>query len=372
MSTSRASGFNFPVKTVQTSNNDFSPAPWDTSVCAACVSELDCRAKDEFCNVQGCCQKGECLGDEQCDAMFSSDAYYRLPGFESFGYDLNPMHPQDNEAVLRIACDTNPQCVAYTSYGMLKYKLAPVSAWVSQPPIPGLVPWVMYIKKSGKTPIKTFCSFDATTINNPVEENERNIKGLCRQCLACTSDEECPSSQVCETGCCLNNPCYVATPEGGEWVDGHYARTPQCSCEHGEKYCCLSSSSNIYSAYCSEKPCSTQDRVAACSYICEDPKKQFDAVMCLANQRCCNAGSGQPTCCSPGSDCGKEANECVSGQEMTTCKGTPPFPDVACFKGQLCCNGNHNAPPVCCNDPSAGCYIGKEQSNGCNFSRRDV
>jgi hypothetical protein len=187
--------------------------------------------------------------------------------------------------------------------------------------------------------------------------SDRDITGVCRQCLVCAADTDCPEATMCdlEVNCCVNNPCFTATPEKGTWVDGHYSREPQCECPTDKPYCCLSNSSNSYSAFCSERPCASLDKLKACGYICEDPHQLFDAVMCKANQRCCNQSEGAPTCCSPGSDCGQNSNACSANHPMVKCAATAPFTDVDCFSSQTCCNSDTSAPPVCCNNVSQSC-----------------
>ena len=380
---------NFPVQTQENSNGGYVPVPWNNVACAPCTSELDCRAKDQRCNSHGCCEAGECATDEDCFSQFSRDSYYRVPSFDSFGYDINPMHPQDNPIILDAACSTNPECVAYTAYGMIKYELQPANTWLSQPPIPGLPPWVMYIKKNAldnKDPrikmthgVKTYCA--RMNQNETGVVNYRNTTGVCRQCLECATHDDCPNSAVCDptSNCCVNNPCYTATPENGEWVDGHYSRDPQCVCTDDKPFCCLTDPNNAQSAFCSETPCSAQNRVMACSYICEDPHQKFDAVVCKANQRCCNNGSGAPVCCSEGTDCAVEENQCMehADPKLVKCPATPPFEDVFCFPGQLCCNEVKEAPPSCCNNPTAGCNHASDSAassstrdffNGCRLS----
>jgi hypothetical protein len=309
---SLATAANFPVKTLQLTTNQYVPAPYEKDNCSPCVSELDCRSLDEFCNAQGCCAKGQCSTDGDCAAMSLLDRYYTVPGFDSIGYDLNPLHPQDNQKVLRTACDVNPDCVAYTSYGMLKHTVSPVTAWIPQPSIRGLAPWIMYIKKTAinekdprirmTTGVREFCQ-----PQNDVDA-QSYLNGLCRQCVTCSADTDCPDSTVCDTtsSCCVNNPCYSATSENGKWVDGHYSRDPQCDCPADKPYCCLDNSQDVHSAFCSDVPCTERRKVRACSYICESENGKYDSVMCLANQRCCNASKdpavpGPPTCCAAGS-----------------------------------------------------------------------
>lgn len=371
---------NFPMHTQKTKNGEYTPVPWEGAVCAMCTSELDCRNKDEFCNIKGCCEKGECATDADCLTIASTNPYYRVPGVDSYGYDLNPMHPQDNETVLRAACDTNKDCVAYNSYGMIKYGLQPTPLWISQPPLPGLSPWALYVKKNAlleKNPhvlmtntIKTYCSKDANKINQRSGDatnrlSDRDITGVCRQCLVCDADTDCPEATMCdlEAKCCVNNPCYTATPEKGAWVDGHYSRDPQCDCPAEKPYCCLFNSSDIYSAYCSATSCASMDKLKACAYICEDPHQLFDAVICKANQRCCNQSEGTPACCSPGSDCGAQSNACMANQPMVKCAATAPFADVDCFASQTCCNADTSAPPVCCSNVLQTC---SPRGNACS------
>jgi hypothetical protein len=384
---------NFPKKTEKTHNNDFVAVPWNDAFCAPCISELDCPRPEEYCGKDNCCTRGECRTDEDCFAFYAQDKYYKVPGFESFGYDLNPLFPQDNTAVLEAECSVNPKCVAYNSYGMLKHHLEPASAWIQQPPLKGLTPWITYIKKSeldGKNPnikmthgVKSFCSRPvANNQNSDTELNYRDLDGMCRQCLFCEADSDCPNSEMCNTvqNCCVNNPCFTATAENGKWVDAHYSREPQCDCPDDKPHCCLSDRDNIYSAQCSAVPCDAIDRLVACSYICESPTKQFDSVFCKANQRCCNKGNGPPMCCSHGSDCSSSStNQCepvtlppdVADSTHTGLVKCPSlskrYDDVYCFPTQTCCNQIDTEPPVCCNNPAAGCHSGPG-ANGCKYS----
>ena len=409
---------NFPVKIQETTNHDYIPVPWNNATCAPCTSELDCRALDQFCNRDGCCFQGECKTDEDCFALFSNEPYYSVRSFESFGNDLNPLHPQDNPTVLKAACSINPACVAYNSYGMLKHDLQPASSWISQPPITGLAPWITYIKKTeldNKNPhikmtrgIKTFCSRSVNAVNShstskPATNGEepfnfRDVTGICRTCLNCESDNDCPSSTICNknSNCCVNNPCYSATPENGKWVNAHYSRDSQCVCPEDKPFCCLNDPENIHSTLCSATSCDLIDKHTACSYICEDPRKQFDAVFCKANQRCCNAAEGAPVCCSPGTDCNNPTspgNQCEAVTVTTpsadagagdhtprdstrdglvTCASkSKKFEDVFCFPTQLCCNNIDTHPPVCCNNPAAGCHPDTDGGNGCKYSDLD-
>lgn len=399
---------NFPSKTQETPNHDYIPVPWNDAACAPCISELDCRANDQYCSKDGCCTRGECKTDNDCSALFSRNPYYAVPSFESFGHDLNSLHPQDNPTVLQAACSVNPGCVAYNSYGMLKHELEPTSGWISQPPITGLAPWITYIKKTeldNKNPhikmkhgIKTFCSRTASHVNShnvdnlqpnsETEFNYRDITGVCRQCLYCEADTDCPSSTICNTGnnCCVNNPCFTATPENGKWVDAHYSREPQCVCPDDKPFCCLNDPENIHSVLCSAVPCDSLDKHTACSYICEDPHKQFDAVICKANQRCCNAAGGAPICCSPGSDCNNptsSSNQCETitlpaphdnatdsqYNGLVKCASlSKKFDDIYCFPTQTCCNQIDTHPPVCCNNPAAGCHPNTDGGNTCKYS----
>jgi hypothetical protein len=387
---------NFPVPTAEAPDRTHVPTPWESASCALCQNELDCRAGDEYCSPEGCCVKGECLSDSDCVAQSARDPYYKIQNFDSFGSDINPLHPQDNAFILRTACDVNPDCVAYNSYGFFKHTVRPPQLWYPQPPIKGLPPWVLYIKKSatkGANPkvklpqgVKTYCSVPYTTRPGESKFTPTLIEGTCKQCLACAQNADCPDSTVCTVqddnkglGCCVNNPCYVATPENGKWVDGRYTREPQCYAPNGEKYCCLSDPTNPRSAYASAEPCATKDQLMACSYICEDPSRKHDAVMCKANEICCNKSGTKPQCCAPGTDCGA-AGQCTpvaSGQGQTRCKGKPGYGfdadkyDVFCFPSETCCNDVETAPPVCCNQPALGCFKGGvagRTSNGCNYN----
>lgn len=400
---------NFPKKTLKTQTNEYIPAPWNDAFCAPCISELDCPLSEEYCGKDNCCTRGECRTDEDCFAFFSQEKYYKVPGFESFGHDLNPLYPQDNTTVLEAECSINPTCVGYNSYGMLKHHLEPSSAWISQPPLKGLLPWITYIKKTeldNKNPnikmthgIKSFCSRPVNAIGGGDLEtgetgiNYRDLTGMCRQCLQCDADTDCPSSEICNTvkHCCVSNPCFTATAENGKWVDAHYAREPQCVCPDDKPFCCLTDRDNVNSASCSADPCDALDRITACSYICESPDKKFDAVFCKANQRCCNKADGPPVCCSPGSDCSSNStspnNQCEAVTLPPVAHGTDAdsthnglvkcaslskyFDDVYCFPTQLCCNQNDTRAPVCCNDPAGGCHSGTG-ANGCKYSDLDT
>lgn len=367
---------NFPVPAQQTPNQTFTPTPWKRTSCALCTSELDCRLPNEYCGADGCCHLGECDQDDDCVTQDVLNQYYKIDNFDSLGSDINPLNPQNDLTVTKTLCDVNPSCVGYNSYGVLKYAIRSPAQWTPQPPVDKLVPWSLYIKKTavqGEEPqvvlpggVKQFCG---RTVPPPSQFSVP--KGRCQQCLGCGSDDDCPDSTVCNLvhGCCVNNPCFEATAEEGRWVDGRYSRENECDCPGGEPYCCLAVPTNPHSAYCSTEPCETQDKVRACSYICEDPKKQFDAVMCRANERCCNSGDGAPVCCGADSDCaGGQANACLRTKvTLTECAGAPGFPSVYCRPSELCCNVSTTGPPECCSQLSLGCYTGGE-ANGCNFS----
>lgn len=319
-----ANATNFPKKTLRVKKHEYVTTPYEDENCSSCTSELDCRRADEFCNAQGCCVKGKCATDADCQSLSSLNHYYTVPGFDSFGYDLNPLHPQDNPKVLRSACDVNPACVGYTSYGMLKHGIQPAAAWTTEPAITGMTPWIMYLKKTAvdqKNPnilmakgVKEFCA-----PQNSFHADGSYLNGLCRQCLVCSSNADCPESTVCDTvrECCVNNPCFTATPEKGKWVDGRYDREPQCDCPADKQYCCLDNPEDVHSAFCSAVPCTQVRKVLACSYLCEDSGGTYDAVMCKANQQCCNApDAGPPVCCTgtgTGTPCSMSggANQCA-------------------------------------------------------------
>ena len=318
-----ANATNFPKKTLKIKTHEFLTMPYADDNCSSCTSELDCQAEDEFCNAQGCCVKGECRTNAECQALSALNHYYNVPGFDSFGYDLNALHPQDNPKVLRSACDVNPACVGYTSYGMLKSGIQPAALWITEPAINGMAPWIIYLKKTAvdqknpnikmTTGVKEFCALQSKD-----QTDGSYLKGLCRQCVACNSNDDCPESSVCDTEreCCVNNPCYTATPEKGEWVDGHYDREPQCDCPNDKRYCCQNDAQNVHSAFCSAVPCMQVRKMLACSYLCEDSGGTYDAVMCKANQQCCNAANaGPPVCCTgTGTACSMSggANQCAA------------------------------------------------------------
>lgn len=367
---------NFPVPTVATENQTHEPTPWRSTTCAFCTSELDCRLKDEYCGSDGCCHKGECVQDDDCVQQDALQPYYRVDGFDSLGSNINPMNPQNDLALVQKLCDVNPDCVAYNSYGLLKYSISPPHLWTPQPStsaLPELTPWSLYIKKTAtqgsgakvKLPrgVKQYCT------PSPPGKDFALMTGLCRQCIGCSTDNECPDSTLCNTkqGCCVNNPCYVATPEAGTWVDGRYARENQCDCATDEPYCCLRNPADIHSAFCSKQPCDVVDKVRACSYICEDPKRKHDAVVCKGNQYCCNGKDGAPVCCSGGCG-GGSTNQCLKSTGLIECKAAvgTPYESAYCTQSQKCCN-DAQAPPVCCNRPELGCYQTGTQ-NGCNYS----
>jgi hypothetical protein len=370
---------NFPVPTLMTPNKQFVPTPWRRTSCALCSSELDCRLKDEYCASDGCCRKGECMDNSDCEEQDSLNQYYRVDNFDSLGSDINPLNPQNDLSLTKKLCDESPNCVGYNSYGLLKYTIRPPDLWTPQPPLEELTPWSLYIKKSatvGKSPkvnlpsgIKQFCK-----LTTPPSPQFATPTGRCHNCLGCASDDECPDATVCNmaSGCCVNNPCFVASPLKGRWVDGRYVRENACDCPGGEPYCCLANEGDQGSAYCSSQPCELSDHVRACSYICEDPTKQHDAVMCKGNERCCNTRGGPPTCCAASSDCAMDAkvNQCsTTPVKLTECAAAAgsSFKSVMCKPSEICCNGTTIAPPVCCAFPSLGCYTGGE-INGCNYS----
>lgn len=361
-----ASARNFPVPTINYPDDAYGPQPWTAYTCSPCSSERDCPSPFEFCSYIGCCMPGECETDADCESIDATETYYKVNNFSSVGASINSLHPQDNLYVTRKACDVNSDCVGYDSYGYIKARIQPPALWLPAPPVKDLPPWVLYIKKSateGNNPqvqlmngIKNFCARAPAT---KLPQGANLAMGMCRQCLTCKADSDCPASTVCDEtlNCCVSNPCYIAKPELGKWVDGQYTREPQCAnCGADEKYCCLADYRNPLSGYCSKQPCSTQQQVRACSYICEDPQGKHDAIMCRANQRCCNDFDGAPVCCSPGSDCNSGnghalgnggSNACIKDERAHKCE-TPGFPPLTCFGSQTCCNANTEKAPSCC------------------------
>jgi hypothetical protein len=352
---------NFPVPAVPEAGHTFLPNPWTSTQCKSCSRELDCPSPSEYC-VEGCCKVGECQSDQDCLKQMATQEYYRIDGFEALGYNINPLRAQDNMYILTQACNLNPDCIAYNRYGWMKHTLQNPKTWFSQPIIKDMPMWGMLIKKSaidGGHPrvnmpygIKTFCSRSSANGNGTY--TPAALHGVCQQCLGCEQSTDCPDSAVCDpvTKCCVNNPCYAATPEYGRWVDGRYAREPQCVCPDDKKYCCLEDHLNPRSAKCSAEPCQVQQKSTACAYICEDPKGKFDAVMCRANERCCNTGDGAPVCCKPGSDCAMTGNNaCTKGDQPRVCAAAPgsKFRDITCFPSEQCCNAITSEPPRCCN-----------------------
>lgn len=368
---------NFPVPTLVSQNKTYEATPWRATQCAACTSELDCRMKNEYCASDGCCRVGECETATDCENHNALEHFYAIHNFDSLGSNINPMNPQNDLNVVRKLCEVNPDCVGYNSYGLLKHSISEPSLWTAAPPLEGLVPWTLYIKKSatqGKKPkVKLPHGMKQLCVRpHPPPGLFAMPTGRCTQCIGCSTDSDCPDSTICSArdGCCVNNPCYTATPEDGRWVDGHYSREPQCNCPGGEPYCCLSDPGNPSSAFCSTTPCNLQDKVRACAYICEDEKRQFDAVVCKANERCCGSRDGPPVCCgkAAGCDTTSEDNACGSGTELIECPPPPntPFMSVYCSADELCCN-SANAPPMCCSDRALGCFA-DTNANGCNYS----
>lgn len=371
-----ATAGNFPVPTVATENQTHEPTPWRATTCALCTSELDCRLKDEYCASDGCCQKGECAQDADCVEQDALQPYYRIDGFDSLGSDINPMNPQNDITLVQKLCDVNPDCVGYNSYGLLKYQIASPHLWTPQPSsaaLPQLVPWALYIKKTAtqgaNAKVKLAVGMKQYCTQAPSGGQFAMTTGICRQCIGCRADADCPDSTMCNTqqGCCVNNPCYIATPEAGKWVDGRYARENQCECGADEPYCCLRNAADIHSAVCSKEPCESLDKVRACSYICEDSNRRYDAVVCKGNQRCCTGKDGPPVCCSGACDAAGR-NRCSATSNLTECPAPPntSFESAYCSSSQVCCN-SAPAPPVCCNRPDLGCYTSGTQ-NGCNYS----
>jgi hypothetical protein len=232
--------------------------------------------------------------------------------------------------------------------------------------------WTLYIKKTAvesgnpnvSVPqgIKNFCALAPT----PRDKQGANmVSGMCRQCLSCKQDSDCPESTVCDEAlqCCVSNPCFSATPEFGKWIDGNYTREPQCAgCAADEPYCCKADHHNPLSGYCSKEPCSSKQQVRACSYICEDPTEVADAIMCKANQRCCNGKGGAPQCCSPGYDCSPDGNGCVKDTKAHKCE-VQGFSPLTCFGSQVCCNKDKTKPPMCCTDGCAAQNMCKAPAN---------
>ena len=349
------------------------PNPWEHSSCVTCVHDAECQQSDQFCGSTGCCTSGKCHSDLDCDLQDLRAEYITINNYDSFGYDLNPFQPYDNLEEAEKRCTENTACVAYNSYGFLKYKVEAPVLWETQPPIQRLLPWILYLKKNklnNNKPsdaiaipygIKRFCDLNHAVSDAAVNENV----GICRHCLQCKETTDCPSSAHCNSGCCVSNPCYTATPVGGGWDDVGFSRAPQCNCPSNKPYCCRNDTGRNTNAVasggdgndtppsvmCSDVTCERVGKKLACGYLCNARDDKHDSVMCKADETCCNAGTGGPMCCGPLSGCNatSAANACNTPPAKLCESKDAEYYSSMCDPGQTCCN-SHLGPATCCND----------------------
>ena len=365
-----ATSENFPMPTQNGDGATALPLPWQNSDCSPCVFDSQCNSQHEYCGPERCCIEGVCTTNDDCRLQAEDETYNIFRGYDSFGYDLNPFQPYDDLKVAQDICDDNPKCVGYNSYGVLKYKIMKPSLWIDKPPVADLPPWILYLKKAKKDVkdpktnqlvidlprgINTFCALptpvgrscsqcakdtiglkcisdtlqsdvcsDFLTPTDPSSgcppnsslcrsEDLPNPMGICRECLACEDTKDCPDSNICKLGCCVNNPCYTAVAVNGMWTDNQFSRVPQCDCPATKPYCCQQDTYNWESNICSDKPCHSINMLQACQYICNATDHKHDSIMCLATQSCCNSHTGAPMCCTTCDlKAGDNKNACLS------------------------------------------------------------
>lgn len=379
------------------------PMPWENSACVTCMHDTECQNPDEFCGHNGCCQVGRCHLQVDCERQANASNYIPIPNYDSFGYDLNPFQPYNNIEQAEKRCTENPDCVAYNSYGYLKYKVVAPAFWETQPPIAKLLPWVLYLKKtklenntsstSIATPygVKQFCDLNHTVMDTTA--------GICRNCLQCKETIDCPQSAHCNSGCCVSNPCYTATAVGGGWDDNEFSRTQQCNCPASKPHCCQndpmdigSQAGGIFPVTCSDIPCEYIGKKLACGYLCNSMDDKHDSVMCKADETCCNAGSGGPICCGSLSGCSgassginattatntlddpQKSELAPTAAKLINACNTPPaifcqskdaeYSSRMCDLNQSCCN-THLGPPTCCSEGFECVADARRQMNKC-------
>lgn len=360
MSTSRrfATSSNFPVPL----KFGKYPRPWEHSSCITCVHDTECEDPNQYCGSTGCCTTGRCHAKADCDRQEFIADYTVINNYDSFGYDLNPFQPYNDVAEAKQRCTDNPNCVAYNSYGYLKYKVVAPALWETQPPIENLLPWVLYLKKNKLNDdqpsdsiaipygIKRFCDLNHDVSDAAIAENV----GICRHCLQCKESTDCPSSAHCNSGCCVSNPCYTATAVGEGWDDNGFSRTPQCNCPASKPHCCLNDpldAGDITSAgvTCSEKTCELQGKRLACGYLCNSLDTKHNSIMCMADQTCCNTGLDGPVCCGAASGCAATAphNACKTPPAQLCESKDADYDSRMCDPGQTCCNAYKGAATCC-------------------------
>lgn len=307
-----ANSRNFPVSVLrQEKDNTAVPQPWSLHRCAPCIYDSQCDDPTEFCDVTNCCTGGRCNNVNDCAAQFRERAYHTVRGYDTFGYDLNPFQPFDDLTEAQDACNSNSECVAYNSYGFLKYRVMSPALWVQEPVIEDLPPWVLYIKKRSvgdsdvvdlRYGMNLFCAGPEFGTKPRQDTDFATDSGICRECVQCKETEfDCPPGTLCSDGCCVNNPCYTASVEGGVWVDAQYDTADLCDCPEDLPYCCMDALADYKSVGCYKNSCAERNKVMACRYICNAPDENFDSVMCMATEACCNTDKdGPPVCCEKG------------------------------------------------------------------------
>lgn len=315
----------FPVKAVITPDWKMAvPQPWAGIAYKLCQNDFDCKT-NEYCSSQNRCIVGSCYDDKECQDLHQDDTYQIISGYDSFGYDLNPFEPITDMVAAKEACDANNKCVAYNSYGFLKYRIQERDLWIQQPPIPDLPDWTLNIKMS-KFDLNDPTIHAVIPLRKPSfwcrnADKKNKVKGVCHQCLECLESDnntnsvvKCPKGTYCSGGCCVNNSCYVAdVDENNKWVNGRYDDGPQCHCQTKDKpYCCRDSDDPHEVAKCYSQSCQSMGKYKACKYLCLPPHSDFNDKFCMADETCCNNGVGEQECCYGGScSTDKGKNACI-------------------------------------------------------------
>ena len=284
------------------------PQPWEDRGFKLCFNNYECNP-DEYCTAKNKCLEGSCQTDAECTYLHQDDLYMDIQGYDSLGYDINPFEPYVNKNAAQEACDANPKCVAYNSYGYLKYQLQDKHLWVQQPVLSGLRQWALYPK------IHKLQTKDINALQKPVykcrnADSDRKIKGVCHTCIECNSNDSCPSGTLCVDGCCAANNCYIADVEDGKWVNGRYDTSSQCNCQSKETpYCCRDGIDTSEVAKCYKDSCASLGKYSACKYMCLAKNSNFNSKFCKADESCCNSGTQEQMCC-PSGTCSTD-NTCV-------------------------------------------------------------
>ncbi|MEM5855646.1 MAG: Ig domain-containing protein [Candidatus Aenigmatarchaeota archaeon] len=123
--------------------------------------------------------------------------------------------------------------------------------------------------------------------------------------LACSSDDDCPSTNPCKEGKCINSYCeYPNRPDGTDCPGNGYYCSGNCKREYRDYYC--SSGSCVYSV-------TSTDYASSSCKVCRD-----GAWVDVTSSRYCSASGGNYYGCSVGSNSCNTSLVCVTGTTTTT------------------------------------------------------